>query len=144
MSRVAVLGGGISGLSAAFYLSQAATSRFNQILLLESSGRVGGWVQTNVLPDGSVFEAGPRSVRGVGQAGHNTLELAEQLALSGEVVPVHRTHPAARNRFLYVDGQLCPLPAGMSALYIMDMAYDMGSRIKLKGTGIGPFYFQCR
>jgi len=43
--------------------------------VLESSGHLGGWVSTLRHEDGSLFERGPRSIRGVGRAGFNTLEL---------------------------------------------------------------------
>ena len=66
---IAVLGGGISGLSSAFYLSR----RFPQarIVLLEASHRAGGWIRSrrvNVKDDSGnsaevVLEAGPRTLR---------------------------------------------------------------------------------
>lgn len=46
-----------------------------QIILLESSSRLGGWVSTLRHEDGSLFERGPRSIRGVGRPGYNTLEM---------------------------------------------------------------------
>ena len=48
---------------------------FKQIVLLEANKHLGGWVQSKRLDDGTVFELGPRSIRGVGVAGHNTLAL---------------------------------------------------------------------
>ena len=46
-----------------------------QVVLVESSKSLGGWVSTLRHEDGSLFERGPRSIRGVGRAGYNTLEL---------------------------------------------------------------------
>jgi len=43
--------------------------------LLESTDRVGGWVSTLHCEDGSLFERGPRSIRGVSVASQNTLKL---------------------------------------------------------------------
>lgn len=40
---VVVLGGGLSGLSAAYYLLRRGV---NNVQLLESTARVGGWIQT--------------------------------------------------------------------------------------------------
>lgn len=79
---VAILGGGISGLSAAYYLSKASPK--TKILLVEGSKRVGGWIRSQrVSPgfhpstpstksasnDDILFEVGPRSLRPVGAGG---------------------------------------------------------------------------
>lgn len=63
MQRVAVLGGGISGLAATFRLSELARERDTPIdlALYESSDRVGGCVQT-LRSDGLVMELGPDSL----------------------------------------------------------------------------------
>ena len=57
--RVLVVGGGISGLSLAYFLSQACRS--TQIVLAEASPSVGGWMQTQSV-GGYLFERGPRSI----------------------------------------------------------------------------------
>ena len=46
-----------------------------QVVLLEGSGRVGGWVQSVQTDQGAVFELGPRSLRTAGAAGRTTLSL---------------------------------------------------------------------
>ena len=73
-----------------------------QIILLEASKDVGGWVQTTRTPYGAVFEHGPRSLRGIGKSGMNTLELAENLGLEKEILSIPRGHPAMKNRFIYI------------------------------------------
>lgn len=118
MATVGVLGGGISGLSAAYYLSKTATSGIGKIVLLESSSRLGGWVSSLQLEDGSLFEIGPRSIRGVGRSGYNTLELAEEIGLTNQIIPVPHTSPAARNRFIYVNGELCALPNNLKSVLL--------------------------
>lgn len=68
-SHVVILGGGITGLSAAFHLARKHPTV--QITLLEKSARFGGWVRServNVYDSegkrGSVLlEAGPRTIR---------------------------------------------------------------------------------
>ena len=44
MATVAVIGGGISGLSAAYYLSRAQLPNLANIVVLEAGNRLGGWV----------------------------------------------------------------------------------------------------
>lgn len=46
-----------------------------KVIVLEASNRLGGFVDTLKLEDGSLFERGPRSIRGVGKSGYNTIEL---------------------------------------------------------------------
>lgn len=60
----AVIGGGITGLTAAFRLSQDPTC--SKVTLYEKSHRVGGWLLSETIPvEGGkvVFEYGPRTLR---------------------------------------------------------------------------------
>ncbi|XP_060054100.1 protoporphyrinogen oxidase isoform X2 [Erinaceus europaeus] len=109
---VVVLGGGISGLAACFHLTRGA--RPPKVVLVEASERLGGWIHSVRGPDGAVFELGPRGIRPAGELGARTLLLVSELGLESEVLPVPGHHPAARNRFLYVDGSLHALPSGLS------------------------------
>uniref|UniRef100_A0A493TJD3 Amine oxidase domain-containing protein n=1 Tax=Anas platyrhynchos platyrhynchos TaxID=8840 RepID=A0A493TJD3_ANAPP len=68
---VAVLGGGISGLAACYHLARAP----QPVVLLEASGRLGGWLQSTRTEDGAVFEHGPRGVRPGGAVGTDTLHM---------------------------------------------------------------------
>lgn len=104
--KVSVLGGGISGLTAAFYLSK---QKGFSVKLFEAASRYGGWIKTE-NKDGIVFEAGPRTIRPKGIAGNTTLELIEALGLSKKIVPIRSNHPAAKNRMIYAKKQLCLLP----------------------------------
>ncbi|OMP67126.1 protoporphyrinogen oxidase [Domibacillus epiphyticus] len=57
--KVVVIGGGITGLAAAFYL-QKQTEQPIDVTLIESSNRLGGKIQT-VKRDGFIIERGPDS-----------------------------------------------------------------------------------
>ena len=57
MKSVAVIGAGISGLTAAFYLKGAGVP----VTLYEASGRVGGVIRT-VVRDGYIAESGPNTL----------------------------------------------------------------------------------
>ncbi|XP_014118111.1 PREDICTED: protoporphyrinogen oxidase [Pseudopodoces humilis] len=111
---VAVVGGGISGLAACYHLVRAP--RPPKVVLLEASGRFGGWLQSSRTPEGAVFEHGPRGVRPAGAAGAETLHMVSELGLAGDILAVPGDHPASRNRFLYRGGTLHPLPSGLGGL----------------------------
>uniref|UniRef100_A0A8D0GV23 Protoporphyrinogen oxidase n=1 Tax=Sphenodon punctatus TaxID=8508 RepID=A0A8D0GV23_SPHPU len=107
---VAVLGGGVSGLAACYYLAKSPQAP--KIILLEGSSRLGGWIHSTRTEDGAVFEHGPRGIRS-GAMGKNTLHLVSDLGLEAEVLPVPGDHPASKNRYLYVRGALHKLPSGI-------------------------------
>ncbi|XP_071941581.1 protoporphyrinogen oxidase-like [Antedon mediterranea] len=116
-----VLGGGISGLSAAYYLQMSLNGLkhqrcLNKVTVLENSPRIGGWIESTQLNNGAIFEHGPRSLRpfGVGRA---SLDLVNDLGLSDKVLPVLQTHPGSQNRFIYANGQLHTLPNNLGALF---------------------------
>lgn len=62
---IAVLGGGLTGLSSAFHLSRRFPSA--KVTLIEKQARLGGWVRSErVILKNNVsmlLEAGPRSLR---------------------------------------------------------------------------------
>ena len=73
---VAVLGGGITGLASAYYLSQQLPKA--RITLFEGSLRLGGWLQSKQIDVGTgsiVFEQGPRTLRPSRPNGWVTLDL---------------------------------------------------------------------
>ncbi|KAF5890406.1 protoporphyrinogen oxidase, partial [Clarias magur] len=111
---VAVLGGGIGGLSACYYLSKSAN--VSKVVLLEAKGRFGGWINTTRREDGAVFEHGPRGVRSAGVVGRNTLNMLSDLGLEDEILPVPHHHVASKNRFLYVNGELHQMPSSFSGV----------------------------
>lgn len=110
MAKVAIIGGGVSGLSAAYYLSRASLPSVASIVVLEAGSRLGGWVHSRQCEDGAIFEFGPRTIRPYGKAGLNTLDLVDRLDLRDRFLPIARTHPAASKRFIYADGELHQLP----------------------------------
>ena len=73
---IAVLGGGITGLASAHYLSRILPDA--NITLFEASSRLGGWLhskQVNVGTGKVVFEQGPRNLRPTNPTGLVTLDL---------------------------------------------------------------------
>ena len=100
--HVAVVGGGISGLAAAYYLRQAGI----ECTLIESSARLGGVIRTEQV-DGCLVEAGPDSF--IAQKPW-ALELIREIGLGDEVVG---SNDDRRKTFVVRDGRLIPLPDGV-------------------------------
>lgn len=59
LMKIGVVGGGISGLSAAFYLSKWLPK--HEIHLFESSSRFGGWIHSSKVQQ-NCFELGTRTL----------------------------------------------------------------------------------
>lgn len=111
----AVLGGGISGLSAAYYLLRLAKQK---VTVIEGSNGIGGWMKSVKLPNTDiVFEKGPRTIRPQGLQGLNTLTLIEELGLSDRLVSIPQNHPVAKNKLLYVKNKLYTMPTSISAFF---------------------------
>lgn len=73
---VAVLGGGITGVVSAYYLSKEFPNA--RIVLFEGSSRLGGWVKSEKVDVGNgsvIFEQGPRNLRPSIPNGLITLDL---------------------------------------------------------------------
>ncbi|GAB0086866.1 Protoporphyrinogen oxidase [Sergentomyia squamirostris] len=110
-----ILGGGLGGLSSAYYLLRGGVHS-SRIKLFESSSRLGGWIRS-VEENGVTFECGPRTIRPVGEPGRNTLALLEELNLENAIIPILRSSPAAQRRLIYVRGQLHVLPSSFKSLF---------------------------
>jgi len=126
LRTVGVLGGGITGLATSYYLRKRFGDSVKTVLF-EKSPRVGGWVKSISRTDGNdpvTYELGPRTIRPAGISGMNTLDLVEELGLSGQVLFVKRDHPAAKTRFIYFKGQLVKLPSDMKVLFRKQLPFD--------------------
>ncbi len=101
MRRLVVVGGGISGLAAAWAARQAAARLEGglEVLVLERSGAVGGKA-TSLARDGWLVEGGPSGFLG----GRPELErLIERIGLASERVPANQ---ASARRFLFRAGRM--------------------------------------
>jgi protoporphyrinogen/coproporphyrinogen III oxidase len=78
--RFAVLGGGITGLSSAHYLTQELPNA--KVTIYESGEKLGGWLKSKYVDVGSgriLFEQGPRTLRPSTPASLATLEMVCQV-----------------------------------------------------------------
>jgi len=116
MKRVVIIGGGISGLSAAHRTLELADESGQPInlTLLEASGRVGGIVQTHKR-DGFLIETGPDSFISEKPA---ALELARRLGLQSHLIETNQNY---RRSFVVQGGKLRPVPQGFHLLAPAEM-----------------------
>lgn len=117
-----ILGGGLSGLSAAYYLLKKFP--YDSITILETSNRTGGWIKSALQQNNIIFEQGPRTIRPRGDAGINTLELIEELGLTNEIVSIPQEHPAALNRMVYANGKLNVLPSNPFHMFVKQAPFS--------------------
>lgn len=109
--RLVVIGGGISGLAAAWAARQeeARAQRGFEVLVLERGGRVGGKANS-IARDGWLVEGGPSGFL----SGRPEMDrLVEGIGLADDRVPANR---AAGVRFLYRAGRIrrvVPNPLGL-------------------------------
>lgn len=83
IKEVAVIGGGITGLASAHYLTRCLPD--TPITIFESSDRLGGWLNSTSVDVGSgkvIFEQGPRNLRPTVPNGLITLDLVSQCLLA--------------------------------------------------------------
>jgi len=113
--RIAVAGGGISGLVAGHTLRQEASRRGVPIELtvLEADAEAGGHARS-VIDDGWVVERGPN---GFLDRGEETMALVDELQLRSSLV---EADPASRRRFILKGGRLCRVPESPPALITSD------------------------
>jgi oxygen-dependent protoporphyrinogen oxidase len=105
--RVAVVGGGITGLAAAHRVCELAGERGEHpsVLVLEASGRAGGLIRTE-RAEGNLVEGGADSFL---VAKPEAAELCERLGLGGDLVHIDPAVGAAR---ILVRGRLHEIPPG--------------------------------
>jgi len=92
--KVAVIGGGISGLTTAFLLKKKGVN----VTLFEASENVGGNVQT-IEKDGYTIEQGPNSLL----KSPRLVDLVRMLALEDKVIAAN---PEAQKRYILWNGRL--------------------------------------
>src|ERR1700689_4742222 len=123
MIRIAIIGGGISGLTAAFTLEERRRAGAVEYTLYESSPHLGGVLRTERIHD-CIVEAGPDSFiteKPWASDLCRTLGLGDQLIGSND---------ADRKTYILVRGRLIPLPDGLMFMV----------PTKILPTGLSPLF----
>jgi oxygen-dependent protoporphyrinogen oxidase len=111
LPHVVIIGGGLTGLSAGFYLSKAAQANGTplQYTIVERNARLGGKVLTETVsePDHFIVEGGPDSFVAQKPA---AIELARELGLGDQLMSSNETR---RTVYVLRNGKPCPMPDGM-------------------------------
>ncbi|WP_199426281.1 protoporphyrinogen oxidase [Thermaerobacillus caldiproteolyticus] len=102
---VVIIGGGITGIAAAYYLQKAIKEQQlpMECKLVEATHRLGGKVQT-VIRDGFVIERGPDSFLA---RKLSASRLVHEVGLQDEIV-----HNATGKSYILLKGNLYPIPGG--------------------------------
>src|SRR5512143_2347494 len=105
MRHVAIVGGGIAGLAAAYYLQTRGRGAV-KYTLVESAPRLGGKI-VSARENGFVVEGGPDSFLTTKPA---ALELCRELGLGDDLIG---TNEAGRKVYVWSRGQLRAMPDGV-------------------------------
>ncbi len=114
MKKILVVGGGIAGLSAAYYIFQKTQIPVS-ITLLEACGSFGGKIQTESVPVPAastpfIVEAGPDTFIVTKPWAHR---LCRELGIANRL---QGTNPKAKKTFILKNGRLHELPGGLTMM----------------------------
>jgi oxygen-dependent protoporphyrinogen oxidase len=113
--KVAVVGGGIAGLTAAYRLHVD-----HDVVLFERDAVTGGKIRSQQIAGGYLFEWGPSGFLASAQ---EVTALVDELGLRDALTPAR---PAAKNRFVYWNGTLHRLPAKPPEALTMSLLSPFG------------------
>ena len=124
MKRIAIVGGGISGLAAAFELEEQRKAGIEiEYVLYESSPRLGGVLRTEKI-DGCVVEAGPDSF--VTEKPW-AADLCRTLGIGDQLIGSNDTD---RKTYILTRGRLVEMPDGLMFMV----------PTKILPTGLSPLF----
>jgi protoporphyrinogen/coproporphyrinogen III oxidase len=124
MNRLVIVGGGIAGLSAAYYATKKLPG--TQITLIESSDHWGGKICTDrvAFDDGQfIIEGGPDTFLATKPWG---VALCKELGLGDRL---HGTNPHKKNTYVLNKGRLLPLPDGLAMMIPTNVQAILKSRL---------------
>jgi oxygen-dependent protoporphyrinogen oxidase len=128
MKRIAIIGGGISGLSAAYALEEKRRAGVEvEYVLYEASSRFGGVLVTDRV-DGCILEAGADSFL---TEKPWAIELCKKLGLGDQLIG---SNDAERKTYIVVRGKLVEMPDGLMFMVPTKLAPTVLSPLFSWGT----------
>lgn len=132
MKRVAIVGGGISGLSAAFYLERERRRGTEiEYTLYEAGPRLGGVMRTDRV-EGCLVEAGPDSFLTEKPAAS---QLCRDLGIEDQLIG---SNDERRKTFIVVGRRLIPIPDGLMFMVptkiwpvLTTPLFSLGSKVRM-------------
>ena len=139
MKRIAIIGGGISGLSAAFALEEQRRSGAPlEYVLFESSPRLGGVLVTERV-DGCLVEAGPDSFL---TEKPWAADLCRQVGLGDQLIG---SNDADRKTYILVKGRLVAIPDGLMFMVptkvlpaVFSPLFSLGTKLRMAREWFHP------
>jgi len=119
--RIAVIGGGLTGLATAYYLKRSGKN----VHIFEKTDRVGGVIRT-LHEDGFTFETGPNT----GVLSHP--EAAELLENLQDDCEIEIADESAKARWIWKNGKWEPLPSGIVS-GINTPLFTLSDKLRLLG-----------
>jgi oxygen-dependent protoporphyrinogen oxidase len=119
--RIAIIGGGLTGLTLAYYLQKEGVAYD----LFEASPRPGGNLLSPTISEGYQLEAGPNSLL-------LSAELEELLTELGLAEAIQEAAPVSQHRYVLRGGQYQALPSSPPALLASNF-FSLKTKLRLVG-----------
>jgi oxygen-dependent protoporphyrinogen oxidase len=132
MTRIAIIGAGISGLATAHAIERLAKERGHVVetVVLEKESRTGGKIWS-IKDEGYLCEWGPN---GFLDSKPMTLELCDRLGIRDQLT---RSNDNARKRFIYSQGELHRLPEN-GPMFLKSNLISWRGKLRLAGELFVP------
>lgn len=139
MRRIAIIGGGISGLSAAFHLEQQRRAGVPvEYVLFERAPRLGGSLRTEHA-EGCLIEAGPDSFL---TEKPWAADLCRELGIAGELIG---SNDRDRKTYILVKGRLVAIPDGLMFMVptkilpvVFSPLFSLGTKLRMAQEWFHP------
>jgi protoporphyrinogen/coproporphyrinogen III oxidase len=139
MKRIAIIGGGISGLSAAYRLQKARQAGVPvEYTLFESSARLGGSISSERI-EGCMVEAGPDSFL---TEKPWAAALCKELGLADQIIG---SNDSQRKTYIVVHNKLIPLPDGLMFMVptklvptALSPLFSLGTKVRMARELLHP------
>jgi oxygen-dependent protoporphyrinogen oxidase len=115
--NVVIIGGGIAGLTAAYYLKKSGITP----TIFEASSQLGGVIQSDTI-DGFTIENGPNTLL---LSDQRTVEMFDDLGLQ-----IEDASPNSKNRYVVKDKQLVAVPMSIKS-FITTSLFSWTSKFKI-------------